>query len=329
MPQIYIDDTPLDIDVAAELAAFTWHRATWSADKLIAQSPFRPDSTPSFYCYLRDTATARAGNWGDSGTNERGGIVKLLAHLRGESEVDTVNYLREAYGSAFPESTDRRTFKPAQLRPRPETAPRPLPECTLNGVEPAPVPYLTARGISEDVQRLYNVGATKNGAVAVPLRLPNGKLANVKYRAVYGKSFWYAQGGISLRNLVFAIDLAYRHNWRDVALVEAEIDAMTLMSAGVPALATCGANFNEKKAEVLTMSPVRSVVLIRDNDQAGAKWQAECERELSGKVALWEARVPGGSKDVNEYAGVGGLVNVSAIVDAKRRVGNVFRGLKW
>jgi hypothetical protein len=332
MPQIYIDDQPLDIDITDELAQFTWHRATWSADKLIAQSPFRPDSTPSFYVYLRDTATARAGNFGDSGTGERGGIVKLLAHLRGESEAATADYLRESYGLELAQTTDRRTFKPAKLRPRP-AKPRPLPECTLNSVEPAPIDYLTARGISVDVQREMGVGYdhAKNAAV-LPWRLANGRLANVMYRAVSGKAFWYvdkALNPIGIRSLIYGINRVYTERWTEVALVEAPIDAMTLMSAGVPALATGGAAFNEDKAAVVLMSGIRSVTLVADNDEAGAKWQAECERWLSGKVALWVARVPGGSKDVNEFAGVGGLVNVSAIVDAKRRVGNVFRGLKW
>lgn len=325
MPQIYVDadSPPLDIDIADELRAFDWRRATWSPEKLIAQSPFRPDSTPSFYVYLRDTATARAGNFGDSGTGERGGFVRLLAYLRGETEADTAAYLREQYGGDLPTSTDRtREFKPVKLRPRPEK-PRPLPESILAQYEAGPSDYLTARGISTDVQRQMDVRCA-GSAVVLPWRLANGRLANVMYRSTSGKSFWYERDGIPIRGLLYGIHEAYRQGWRQTALVEAPIDALTLMSAGVPAMATGGAAFNSDKANVVLMSAIKSVTLVADNDEAGAKWQAECERYLAGKVALWQAQIPHGYKDANEAAQV---VNVANIVEGKTRIGGL--GRKW
>src|SRR5690606_28011578 len=90
-----VPDVP--VDVRTELESYEWERPRWLDEKLIACSPFRQDSTPSFYVWLRDVPefNARAGYWGDSGGVEyqRGNFVTLLAYLRGETEDETARYL--------------------------------------------------------------------------------------------------------------------------------------------------------------------------------------------------------------------------------------------
>src|SRR5690606_41797674 len=86
-------------DIRTELGQYEWRRATWTDEKLVACSPFRDDHTPSFYVYLRDTPTAPAGSWGDSGTGDRGNFIRLCALLRHVSEGEAREYLKHQYGT--------------------------------------------------------------------------------------------------------------------------------------------------------------------------------------------------------------------------------------
>src|SRR5699024_3694726 len=94
MAIIRIQGRQVDVDIIAELSAYDWgDRARWSSDKLIASSPFRSDSVPSFYVILDGEY---AGVWGDSGAvgdYEKGGFVKLLTILRGETYEDYAKYI--------------------------------------------------------------------------------------------------------------------------------------------------------------------------------------------------------------------------------------------
>ncbi len=104
MPILNLGGRSVDVDIRYELEQFDWTRPTWGGERLLAASPFRYDRTPSFYVYLEDTVSAKAGYWGDSGAYDeefaRGGFVKLLAFLRGETEDDAIDYLLETYAPA-------------------------------------------------------------------------------------------------------------------------------------------------------------------------------------------------------------------------------------
>ena len=174
MAQLLLHGKEIDFSIRDELESFDWQRATWLDDRLMAASPFRADNHPSFYVYLEDTATSKAGYWGDSGTGDKGGFVQLLAYLRGESESETAEYLVDTYAIS---PTDTPKLRPPKLRI--ERDRQTLTEAELDGyVED--YGYLASRGIAPVVARycgiLYDA---KRRAVAIPWRRPNGKLAAV------------------------------------------------------------------------------------------------------------------------------------------------------
>jgi hypothetical protein len=293
------------VDIERELREFTWNRPQWLADKLLAASPFRYDRAPSFYVYLEDTTTARAGDWGDSGASEaeyaRGGFVKLLAFLRNETEEDTRTYLYDTYDASasfaqpdydnyslhIPELHIEERRKPLDLRILDDYHYR-------HG-------YLESRGISEAVQRLMSVGYDrKRSAVTFPWFNTDGSLANVKWRRTDAKTFWYAKGGRPIRELIYGIDVIYMKRIRRAAIVEAEVDAMTLMAAGFPAVATGGSMFSVIKRDIIVKSPLEEIVVVRDNDAAGRKWQRKVIAELAPYMSVKVAVVGSAYKDVNE-----------------------------
>lgn len=284
------------IDVESELREFEWVKPRWTADKLIAASPFRYDKTPSFMVRLQPYGKYPAGVWTDSGAYDEewrsGNFVKLMAFLRNETYEETEEYLRTKYMVSA--DGDIIVVQPKLKVKRYRQA--------LNlTFSQAPVEYLKCRGIDEEVQRMFGVGFDpKSNAVILPWRLPDGRLANVKYRKTYGKAFWYERGGWPIRELVYGMDLIYSKQIRRAAIVEAEIDAMSMWTAGIPAVAVGGSTFNSFKRDVILRSPIEELVIATDNDKPGERLRAEIERELRGLVRIGHKRFVGDVKDANE-----------------------------
>lgn len=295
-----------EVDIVAELGRYAWTKAQWLTDRLIAVSPFRYDRTASFYCYTEDTVNALAGSWGDSGAEDeswaRGSFVKLIAFLDNITPAEVVERFLAEYPSDLYEDDPERepTLKIPQL-----TADKPIPitlDSRILDEYKYRSPYLGQRGISEEVQRLMQIGYDKRrSAVTIPWATSDGSLCNVKYRRIDTKVFWYMRGGRPIRDLVYGIHIAYQQRLTKAAVVESEIDAMTLMSAGIFAIAMGGTSFTEAKRELIVKSPIEEVVVIRDNDGAGRKWQRKIIAELSPYVKVRIATVPSRYKDVNEY----------------------------
>lgn len=299
------------VNVLQELEAFEWSNADWRSDKLLAASPFRYDRSPSFYVYLTDTHSAKAGYWGDSGAYDanfaKGSFVKLLAFLRNETEEETTEYLRDKYETR---PGDTVTLKMPRLEIQRNRQPLNI---TINAKLS---PYLTNRGITETVQRLTEVGFdSKRDAVMIPWRGPNGQLENIKYRATWGKAFWYEKGGTPIRELVYGMDRVYKDRIHEVVLCEAEIDALTWESVGKRAIAVGGANFTDWQADVIKRSPITQLTICADNDKAGIKFRNQISSKLSGYIELYEVKIPSPFKDVNEAYNKG--FNVTEIIIEK------------
>ncbi|WP_213529372.1 toprim domain-containing protein, partial [Paenibacillus cisolokensis] len=287
----------LPVDFRAELEQFTWVNATWTDEKLIAASPFRYERHPSFAVIFEH------GGWRDYGAVDpewaSGNFVKLLAFLRDETYEETRDYLAAKYGD-IPADGDDITLRLPKLggaRPKLRRI-----DAALLGRYLYRHLYLGGRGISEDVQRLMRIGYDRERqAVTIPWFNADGTLGNVKYRSVNSKAFWYESGARPIREMLYGIDIAYSRRIKRAAIVEAEIDALTLMSAGIFAIATGGTAFNAAKRDLLLRSPIEEVTLFRDNDNAGRTWRNRVVAELRGKIDVSIALVPTRYKDVNDW----------------------------
>lgn len=293
----------LDVDIREELEQYTWTKPRWTDSKLIAASPFRYDKSPSFFVNLE------TGGWADSGAYdadyESGNLAKLLAFLRDETYEETLEYLFELYGVKEADTSGQVSIPPIKLSQKKE-------RITLEEavIEPYKFrnPYLANRAISEKVQQFMGVGySKKDRAVTMPWRHADGKLANVKFRKVQGKVFWYTKGAAPIRTLVYGIDKVYRHRLTEVYVCEAEIDAMSWWSCGKPAIALGGTTVTKTQLDLIRKSPIERLVIAKDNDKAGGKLERKLIESLTGYVELTEVRVPNEYKDANEalVAGVG------------------------
>ncbi|WP_142336544.1 toprim domain-containing protein [Bacillus toyonensis] len=316
MPTVKIRDQSINVDIEYELRQHIWTNERWSSDKLMAASPFRYEHTPSFFVNLDGNYS---GTWKDSGAFdnewESGNFTKLLSYLRNETYEETEEYLLEMYGVEY--GYDNLVLKPPKFRI--DNGRKALNFGRLQEYAYRH-PYLGQRGISEEVQRQMKIGYDRfRQSVVIPWFDTNGRLANIKYRKVSSKVFWYEKDGKPIGDLIYGLHLAYKRNIKRAVYCEAEIDAMSFMMAGFLGLANGGSSFNQRKAEQILKSPIEELVIVADNDLAGEKLRKELEKYLNGKIRLTNGYVSG-YKDANEALVKEGKGSLISIVDGMKPV---------
>jgi 5S rRNA maturation endonuclease (ribonuclease M5) len=282
MAIIRVRDFNVDVDIEKEIGEYTWYRARWMHDRLIACSPFRYDTSPSFYVYFQDTATAKAGSWGDSGGSEdyrKGTFVQLLAFLRSETIFECESYLLSEYAREYTEE-DELIVDFSRLRIWEKRGA--LPKGELDQYEP-PCDYLAGRGIAPEVEAEHDIKFdSKNNAVVIPWHFPDGRLANVKYRKTDSKIFFYHGEGYPLLELVFGLHLINRKGAKKAVLTEAEIDSMYVKSVtGIDAVAAGTSKLSDEKAEAIARSSIEEIIILADNDEAGEVLKEQAVEKLT------------------------------------------------
>lgn len=297
----------VDVDIEAELRQYSWERERWTADKLIACSPFRSDSTPSFFVNLE------SGGWADSGgigeyTN--GNILTLIGYIRGTSPYEAGEYLIDKYGTLYDisEGTDGNVSLHIETPKLRDNAPS-VRQIDGENVTQAISPYIKSRGIGDEVQKMFGIGYGEGheGFTAIPWHTTSGRLANVKYRSTSEKRFFYESKATPVTTLVYGLDVA---SGRDTAvIVEAEIDSLSWWTAGIPAVALGGAHINDRQAEMIMREGFSEIYLGGDNDKQGRKLNRMLADKLKGTAQLYEIDY-GEEKDANDVlqrVGVDGL----------------------
>lgn len=317
--------TETQIDVRAELEEFEWSNVTWKHDKLIAASPFRYDRSPSFFVRLEPYGDLPAGVWSDSGAFDdewrSGTITKLLAFLRNETEAETDYYLAEKYG--FDIEREVIVLKTPNFRLY--NSRNYLPPTT---VEPCVSPYLLSRGISAEVQALAGTGRSGHkGFTAIPWYTPNGHIANVKYRSTRGKAFFYEKGAWPIGELVYGANMV-KSQAETLVICEAEIDALSWWTAGIPAIAVGGVAFSDKQADIVRRLPFETLLLAGDNDGAGQAFNERIRRKMGGvRMAAvdWRGAT---EKDANEVLSKRGREALCGYGSSSTLVGMIsYRGI--
>lgn len=299
MTQIKIRDKQVNIDIKTELEEFDFRNAKWSEDKLIACSPFRDDSTPSFYITF---SGEYAGVWGDSGYDDEylknGNFVKLLSLLRDESYEETEQYLLEKYDAEYSEDVVP-LIKPYLKSKKSQVI---LDESLYK--KKLDNEYLINRGIHPKIIEMNGI-FDAGEAVGIPWKNLSGDVCAIKYRSKKSKVFWYEDNATPLAKLIFGLDIVIKRNIKRIAICEAEIDAMTFQSDGIMAVAIGGARLNEYQADLLIQSGVEEVILAGDNDKQGRKFNDIVKQRLKNtdiKLFSIDYSYFNDKKDVNELS---------------------------
>ena len=293
-----VRNVEVPINIWAELEPYLDHFGDYRirGDKLQACSPFRYERHPSFAVNLEN------GTWIDSGSPtdlyHKGNFVALLAYLRQEEYQDTEEYLFQAYHIML-EDTERLQLK-IDLQQESTVG------VTYEWFKDFPQlqfrhPYLLKRGITKEVQRLFCIGFDKeHEAIAMPWFNSDKKVINVKFRSIRYKQFFYLQDGQLTRNYVYGLPQCKALGYKDVAIVESEIDCMYLWSNSIPAVAMGHAGINKNQIQLLLNAGIETVTFASDNDEAGERFRVEMRKKLPKLFTCYELEIPYMYKDVND-----------------------------
>lgn len=284
------------VDVEEELEPYldqlNGHRIR--GNKLQACSPFRDERHPSFAVNLE------TGTYIDSGGIDeslaKGGLVKLLAFLSRSDYEEIEDYLLTKYDTLY-KDVDSLTLN-VQLE-TPETARI----YTVEDLKPWAYrnPYLSNRGITEQVQRAFRIGYDRgHKAITMPWTDKAGNVINIKRRSIEKKVFWYEPDGQPIKQHIYGLQFITRKRSTTAVIVESETDCLYLWSNGIPALALGSANLSRYQEALLINSPLERVILGLDNDGPGQRATEDIVDRLLGKLQVYGTAIPDGFKDMND-----------------------------
>lgn len=307
----------VDVDVEAEMREFVWERDRWSPDKLIACSPFREDRHPSFYINFE------TGGWADSGSigeNATGNIFTLIGQLHGITYQEACEYLIDKYGALYDitSTTEEINFEAPKLRPEVGG----VKEINGDHLTQAISPYMSKRGISDEVQVRFGIGygSGQKGFTAIPWYSVEGYLSNVKYRATKGKKFFYESDGALINTLVYGMSVAKEHN--NVVVVEGEVDALSWWTAGIPAVAIGSADIGEVQMQILVRGGFDKIYLAGDNDRQGRELNRMLKEGLGGVAELFEVSY-GKENDANDILMKYGVEAFDELIKESKRINTI------
>lgn len=303
-----------------------WRKPKWQGDKLIACSPFRDDSTPSFFFDLR------SGGWADSGASgtiyESGNIVKFVSLLLNIPEDDAMNYLIERFGIEVRNITEdesgnynldiRLPIPELKITRNPYTMFDYLNVDLTSRIDSSSASmYLKDRGIPKEVQQYFHVGRSTEGIkyyVSLGWRNRYGKTNAIKYRSTRGKKFFYHEDGIPIRFLLFG-HYEYLQNYTEELIIcEAEIDVLSWRTAGYNAVAIGSAKPSRHQIETLKTIGATEYILAGDFDDSGVAFNSRLYKALGAHGAVTYLVQPTTDvKDANDILvkyGVAGLRDV-------------------
>lgn len=284
----------LDVNIQEELNNFEWENEQVRGDKFQACSPFRNEKRPSFAVNLE------TGTWKDSGAVDmkllKGNLISLIALLRGESYEQVEDYLIEKYATILA-NTDNLCLDINLCVEKPKY----IDIKNLKHLYFERTDYLTNRGISLEVQKMFGTGYSPDTkSIALLWTDLQGRIVNIKYRRIDNKSFYYESGGQPIKNFVYGLYQCKIKGAKRVFICESETDALYLWSNGCLAIAVGGASLSDKQKQLILKAGIDELVIATDNDAVGHRFRQFLKDEFAGLLRVYDVEFPANKKDINE-----------------------------
>lgn len=157
--------------------------------------------------------------------------------------------------------------------------------------------YLQKRKISREVCKLFNVKYdAENKQILFPCYDERGNLITIPTRKTDYKQFHLDSG---IEKPVYGLDKIISQNIKTCILTEGPFDALTAWTYGMPAVCSLG-SISIEQIEKINKSPITSLILMFDNDEAGRKFTEFVKAKISKRIFITEAKIPAGYKDIND-----------------------------
>ena len=258
--------------------------------------PFHNDTNPSGFVYASTDGDIEFGTFHCFSCGAKASLPRLINRLFGTAD-------NAEFGKQWLIDNFSNTFINTEIE---------LPEIVLPNSTPKKEylnedileqyryihPYLLNRGISEDVIKEIEVGWNPNtNCVTFPVRDEHGGLVGITERSVETKKFHIPEG---MDKPVYLLYYIRKHNINEVYVCESQINALTLWTWGIPAVALFGTGTKEQY-EVLKKSGIRYYHLCFDGDQAGRKGTDRFINAMYKDCMIDVVGIPEG-RDVNDLS---------------------------
>ena len=162
---------------------------------------------------------------------------------------------------------------------------------------PKAMNYFYSRRITEESVKNFSLGySEKQNYVTIPVQSPDGMTIGFIARSIEGKDF---KNTPKLPKSKILFNLHRVRSSKFVYVVESSFDAIRLSQVGFPAVATLGANVSSIQIELLEKY-FSDVILIADNDEAGAIMTDRILKKIGSKVAV--VNIDKKYKDIGEMS---------------------------
>lgn len=159
-------------------------------------------------------------------------------------------------------------------------------------------PYLATRKLSMDVCKKYDVKYDpETECIVFPVRDIKGRIKFLTRRSVNSKKFIIDK---DIEKEVYLLHNCITDNVKEVYVVESQINALTLESWGLRAIALLGTG-TSYQYECLNKSGILKYNLCFDGDEAGDKGITRFTDNISSKAFVDIIKIPRG-KDVNDLS---------------------------
>lgn len=244
-----------------------------TSNALMVTCPFHgnhQEKKPACGVFIKDHSHFKEGDYHCFSCGSVGSFAKLVGACFGYDEAFGEEWLIEHYG-AVADTDTLFTLTDIELPPVRKSLEKCLNKPKI--LDPQILekfkqyhPYMWQRKLTREVVDLFQVGYHKEtDSITFPVWDENNNLVMITEREVGSKRF-YIQDDVE--KPVYLLNYVKGKDYPFVVVTEAQIDALTCWSYGVPAVALLGVG-SEKQFNILNRSGICEFVTMFDNDIAG------------------------------------------------------------
>ena len=274
-------------------------------DNIAITCPFHKgghENKPSCQIYVGDDQNLAYGMFRCFTCGEQGSFAKLIGEAFDESEFYGKSWLIKKYGVRI--SSPVVTLEDIKLPTRRDV------KQAINGNSQTFLdeklldeyqswhPYMAKRKLSRQICEQFKVKYDPDSRCLIfPVWDARGNYVFNTKRSVETKQFLIPEG---VTKPVYLLNYILSNNIRTVTVVESQINALTLWTHGIPAVALFGTG-SQEQYEILKKTPINHYILGFDGDMAGDSGSRRFKKNMPRNVLIEDLNVPLG-KDINDLS---------------------------
>lgn len=267
------------------------------SDDILVTCPFHKDGheqRPSCHIYCGESKKdLQYGTFHCFTCGTKGSFIKFLVGSSDKSELWVKSWLLSTYG--VDESTNYTFDFDDIILTKVEV--KSLDESILNKYQ-SYHPYMTQRHLTQEVCEKFKIKYdSETNSLVFPVWDINNNLVMCTRRNVSTKQFYIPK---DIDKPVYLLNYIVKEHMQEVVVCESQINALTLWSYGIPAIALLGTG-SSKQYEILNKSGIKHYYLAFDGDEAGDKGISRFIKNINKSTFVDIIQLPR-FKDVNDLS---------------------------